>query len=221
MILLNQVSIKQENEQILKNITFSVKRNEFVFVYDNQNKSIKLLRELLTGRKNPDSGLIRLLNNKDISKDMDILKVEVGVVFKENILLPERSILDNFNFILEIKGLSESYYKSRVRKVLDLVNLKKSYKLRPDELLPHQQVRANIAQALLSYPSILVLEDPTSKLDEVNSQALLHLVERINDNGTTVVFLSTDKELVFRNKKRTICLEEGEIMGEKKKGFYA
>lgn len=209
MIIFNQV-YKREKEIELKDLTFSINRGEFVFIFNDRREILELLFKLISGEVRPDNGIIRWLKN--FSYNSEANKREMGIVYNDNIFLPTRTIRENMNFIMEVRGGSQKYYESRVKKVLNIVGLFKKADCYPGELLPHQIVRANIAQALLNYPSIIILDDPTKNLDEVNSQAIFHLVEKINKLSTTVVFLSSDKDIIIRNRKRLINLERGKII---------
>lgn len=184
----------------LENISFSIKRNEFAFIYTDK-KTLGILRELMSGVKKPDSGIIRLLN---AGKSLSMYKSGVGIVFSDNILLPERTLVENLKFIMEIKQQPFAYFKYRINRVLDLVKLGSYCNSKPGELLPHQLKRANFAQALLTYPSIIILEDPTYSLDEVNSRAIFHLSEEINKLGTTIVFLTTDEEIIGHDGEKKV-----------------
>ncbi len=213
MIIFNQV-YKEEKGVKLKNLTFNIKRGDFVFIYDQDRDTLELLRKLMSGAASPDRGIIRWLNGYNFSSS--VVKGEIGVVFRENILLPSRSIEENLRFIMEVRGLSRDYFIPRVNKLLNMVDLLECRNSKPGELLLHQLIRANIAQAMLNYPAILILEDPTVGLDEVNSQAIFRLLEKVNALSITVLLLSSDRKLVHRNHKRLIKLERGEMIE-----FYA
>lgn len=202
----------------LKNLSFNINRGEFVYIYDASERVLEVLRDLMSGKEKPESGVIRWLNCYNFNPEL--LKGDIGVVFKDNILLPDRTLAENLQFIMEIKGLNRGYFNLRLIRVLNIVGLEGYQNFRPGELLGHQLVRANIAQALLNYPSILILEDPSSRLDEVNSQAIIHLLKKINRLSLTVILLSSDKRLVLGDDIRVIRLEKGR-RNEKKKGFYA
>ena len=218
MILFSNVSRKVSKNINLCNISFKINRNEFVFIYDENKKSLSLLRELLCGSLKPTEGLIRIMNYKSTP---DIFNKEIGVVFRDNILLPGRSLNQNYKFILDFMGEDRNYKEIRCDKILDIVGLKSCGDLFPKDLLYHQLVRANIGQSLLLHPSFVVIEDSTLKLDEVNSQAIYHLLEKINRLGITVVFLCSDQRMISRNKnKRVIYLKEGKILAEKNKGHF-
>lgn len=202
----------------LKNLSFNINRGEFVYIYDASERVLEMLRDLMSGKEKPESGVISWLNCYNFNPEL--LKGDIGVVFKDNILLPDRTLAENLQFIMEIKGLNRAHFNLRLIRVLNIVGLEGYQNFRPGELLGHQLVRANIAQALLNYPSILILEDPSSRLDEVNSQAIIHLLKKINRLSLTVILLSSDKRLVLGDDIRVIRLEKGR-RNEKKKGFYA
>jgi len=208
LLLFNQVC-KDE----LINLTFTINNGEFVYIYEQDIHKLQLLRDLMQGVTEPESGLIKRLNDKHISRD-------TGVVFRENILLPERTLRENFRFIMEVKGIKTVSFKMRLKKIIGIVGLKGLEELRTGQLLIHQLVRANIAQALLGYPSILILEDPTVSLDEVNSQGILRLLKNINRFSITIILLTSKRKPVHGDKIRIIKLEESTPTGEKK-GFYA
>jgi len=197
----------------LINLTFTINNGEFVYIYEQDIHKLQLLRDLMQGVTEPESGLIKRLNERYIPRD-------IGVVFRENILLPERTLRENFRFIMEVKGIKTVSFKMRLRKIVDIVGLKGLEELRPGQLLTHQLIRANIAQALFGYPSILILEDPIVSLDEVNSQGIFRLLKNINRFSITIVLLTSRRKPVHGDKIRMIKLEESDPKGEKK-GFYA
>ena len=217
MILFSNVSSKLDNDIFLENISFKINRNEFVFIYDKNRKSLTALRRLLSGSEKPQEGLIRVMNKYQPSSE--ILNTELGTVYRENILLPDRSIRQNYDFILGFMGRKRQYNEIRNKKVFAIVGLNKCSNLLPADLLPHQLVRANIGQSLLIHPSVVIFDDATAGLDEVNSQAIFHLMEKVNRLGITIIFLSSDRKMISRNKnKRVIYLKEGKILAEKNKG---
>lgn len=214
MILFNNVYKEKDGKVILKDVNFHIKREEFALIYNKNELSLKTLRKLLCKREDPDQGFIRLFNK--VNDNIEFYNYKIGVVYQDNILLKKRNIKENLRFILSIKGLSGKYYKNRVNRVLEIVDLKSEIFKKPDQLLPHQLKRANIAQALLAFPSLIILENPTSHLDEVNSRGIYNLLKRINNLGITIVLLSSDGNLIPASKNnRVVNLKEGEILAEK------
>jgi len=195
----------------LENISFNIKRNEIVIIHNSNHTLLRLLLDLIRGKKEPDSGIIRLLNNYQSGEK--ILAHEIGIVFKESLLLDNRNLIDNFKFIIDIMGLNRIYFNARIKKILKLVNLQTCKNLTPDRLSLHRQKRADIACALLVYPSILILNNPFMGLDEINSRAIYHLLEEINCLGITILILNSEQNFLVNKKrqKRIIYLNKGEI----------
>ena len=214
MIIFNQVEKYKNGARILNKISFQINQNEFVIFYSNDDNVLSALRKLLSTESNPDNGLIKVSNKYDHKKDF--FDNKIGIVYQQNILLNDRKLTENCKFILNVKNIARDYFQKRIDRVLELVDLEFAKNLTPKELLPHQLVRANIAQALLNYPSLLIIEKPTLNLDEVNSKGIIHLLETINNYGITVVLLSNNKKLVNGNNTgRVIFLEKGEVLAEK------
>lgn len=210
MLILNQVS-----NGIIKNLSFYIGYGEYVYLFSKDNQVITELFKLLRGTIKPESGVINWINNKGKPGHP---KSDIGVVFKENILLPDRNLKENLQYIMEIKNLDMTCADTRIKRILEVVDLFYCRQKKPVDLLPHQLVRANIAQAILNYPSVLILEEPTRKLDQVNTQAIIHLLRELNKLSMTIILLSS-KNLPTGKGIRTINLKEN--IDSRKRGFYA
>lgn len=143
----------------------------------------------------------------------------IACVFKNNILLTDRTLEENLEYIMRIKELDMKDCLTRIHRILDIVDLKQYADKRPFELLKHQIIRANIAQAIISYPPILVLEDIFSGLDEVNTQGIINLLKRLNRFSMTIVLLNSSSKIILGKEVRKINLISTHT--EKKRGFYA
>ncbi|MFW5855739.1 MAG: ATP-binding cassette domain-containing protein [Bacillota bacterium] len=219
MILLTQIKHRVSSDLRLKDITFSINNNEFVFIFTERKDALNTLFKILSGRQRPEEGRIKYFEQGE--QKSDIFKKEIGVVYHDNILLPDRSLRDNYRFILEAAGEGDKYCNIRLQRVLQLVDLDIMGESFPANLLSHQLVRANIACALLFYPSVIILEDPTSALDEVNARAILSLLEKLRALHMTVVLVSSDQRLlVSARKHRLLYLKEGKIAAEDNMGIY-
>ncbi|ACL70386.1 ATP-binding cassette domain-containing protein [Halothermothrix orenii] len=216
MIIFNQVFKKVKDTQI-ENLSFNINHGDFVLIKANNDRILKLLRDLLTGKVAPDKGMIRWFNSSYYSTS--VKRENLGVVYKDNILLPRRTLLENLRYIMTVKGVSPKFVKPRIKKLLQIVDIYDKSNLTPDELLDHQLVRANVAQALVNYPSMLLLEDPTRDLDEVNAKGITHLMEDINRLSTTIIWLTSDN-IIMDNRKKLIDINNGKI-NIPGKGSYA
>lgn len=212
MIIFNKVSKKNINK-----FSLYISSGEMVCIYDNNSKKTNCLFNLLNGTEQVETGTIRYLDRGSycINPTNDL----IGFVFNEDVLLPERTIKENLKYIMRIKGLDMSCCDARIRRILDIVDLKRYYKQKTKELLPHQVVRANIAQAILNYPPIIILENPLANLDQVNSQGIIRLLKRLNKFSMTVVLLSNNSDLILGKEVRFLKINNS--FSEKKKGYYA
>jgi cell division transport system ATP-binding protein len=214
VILFKDVCIEFNSSCKLKNIEFNIKRNEFVFIYNENSLILKILRELLSSERKPDSGIIRWWNEYIPAKG------GLGIVYLKNILLLERTLEDNLNFIMEVKGIPSLYHKVQIERIINIVDLKYMLNTKINKFLPYQLIRANIAQALLNFPGIIILEDPMLNIDELNSRGIIHLLEEINKQGITIIYLSSEKSILKCSKKRIIYIETENSRCEKKKDSY-
>ncbi len=128
---------------------------------------------------------------------------------------------ENIAFALEVTGTPSKQIRQRVREVLELVDLKDKERAYPDELSGGQQQRVTIGRAIANRPSILIADEPTGNLDPNMSLEIIELLEKINQTqGTTIVMVTHDRELVDRFRKRTIMLDKGYIVHDSSKGGY-
>ncbi|MFW5999540.1 MAG: ATP-binding cassette domain-containing protein [Halanaerobiaceae bacterium] len=208
MLLFNRVSKSIGSRAVFENLSFNIRCGEFVYIYNRAADNLRILCRLLGGHLEPDSGIIELLNHRYAGGNEN---EEVGTVFRENILLSERTVQENLEFILDVRLAPRIYYKYRLTKLYSLLGLEYCREKTPKELLPHELKKANIAQALLFRPSILILEEPMEGLDEVNSRAIFHIIEKINSRMVTVLVLTTDYDLVKDSSRRVLRIEDGEV----------
>lgn len=212
MIIINKLCKNK-----IQNLSLYIRSGELVFVYDRKIANIQKLFHLFTGRIEAESGTIRYLENGSYQNLTGENKI--GYVYSKNILLPGRTIKENMQYIMFIKNLNLAYSESRIRRILKFVGLDNYQDARPDELLDHQLLRANIAAAIINYPPVLILHQPTSVLDQVNAQGILHLLYRLNTLSMTIMILSSDPRPVLGNDIRFIKLNQ--CSGKEKKDYYA
>ncbi|MFW6386679.1 MAG: ATP-binding cassette domain-containing protein [Bacillota bacterium] len=208
MLLFKSVSKSVNSRTVFENLSFSIRCGEFVYVYDRSGDKLNLLCRLLSGHLEPDSGIIELIDHKyDNRTRVD----EVGIVFREDILLSDRTLRENLEFILDACLAPRIYYHYRLEKLYSLLDLGLCREKTPEELLPHQVKKASIARALLFRPSILILEEPLAGLDEVNGRAIYNFIEKINSRKVAILYLTTDYEQVRGDSRRVLRIEDGEV----------
>jgi cell division transport system ATP-binding protein len=171
----------------------------------------------------PTSGSIHVAG-KDLSKlsnwKVPQLRRQVGTVFQDFRLLPNKTVSENVAFTLHVLGFSRKEIAREVPEVLELVGLEDKGDRKPGELSGGEQQRVAIARAYVSKPAILIADEPTGNLDPATSVGIMKLLDRINREGTTVVMATHDAGIVDQMRKRVIELEAGHVVRDQARGVY-
>jgi cell division transport system ATP-binding protein len=178
---------------------------------------------LLLREETPDIGRI-LEAGRDIGQQkkrrVPYLRRNIGCVFQDFRLLPNKTVFENVAFALEVIGRPRSTIESQVPQILELVGLTDKANNLPNELSGGEQQRVAVARAFVNRPLILLADEPTGNLDPTNSEAIMNLLERINRTGTTVIMATHDKALVDRMRRRVLELDKGELIRDQARGVY-
>jgi len=208
----------------LNHIDLRIDPGEFVYVIGPTGSGKSTLIKLLNGEEVTDSGTVTVNGtNVGALKHRKVPKYRrnIGCIFQDYRLLPRLTVYENIAFALEVTGTPSKQIRQRVREVLELVDLKDKERAYPDELSGGQQQRVTIGRAIANRPSILIADEPTGNLDPNMSLEIIELLEKINQTqGTTIVMVTHDRELVDRFRKRTIMLDKGYIVHDSSKGGY-
>lgn len=208
----------------LNHIDLRIDPGEFVYVIGPTGSGKSTLSKLLNGEEVADSGTVTVNGtNVGALKHRKVPKYRrnIGCIFQDYRLLPRLTVYENIAFALEVTGTPSKQIRQRVREVLELVDLKDKERAYPDELSGGQQQRVTIGRAIANRPSILIADEPTGNLDPNMSLEIIELLEKINQTqGTTIVMVTHDRELVDRFRKRTIMLDKGYIVHDSSKGGY-
>ena len=211
-----------EDSVALTDVSFSIKKGEFVFIVGPSGSGKSTMIRLMMREISPSSGKI-LIAGKNLAKlrkrQVSKYRRNIGIVFQDFRLLPDRSVYDNVAFAQRVVGASKRNIPKEVSKVLHLVGLSQKYKNFPNELSGGEQQRVAIARALVNNPMIILADEPTGNLDPQNSYEIMSLLEEINRRGTTVVIVTHDREVVNRMQKRVVALQEGAIVEDKRGGY--
>ena len=157
---------------------------------------------------------------KEAGKKLPYLRRDIGVVFQDFRLLPDRNVYENIAFAQKVVEAPNRKIKSRVLAMLSMVGLLDKYKAFPNELSGGEQQRIAIARALVNKPAILLCDEPTGNLDPANSNEIMKILNQVNKQGTTVLVVTHNMEIVQQMKKRTITMSEGKIISDQEKGGY-
>ena len=198
-------------------------RGEFVFLVGptgcGKSTCIRLLQKELEPSKGEISIAGRSLSEIPRSR-VPYLRRNIGVVFQDYKLLPNRTVYDNVAYSLQVLGEHRQQIRRKVPDILRLVGLSTKLHNFPDELSGGEQQRVSIARAFVNHPPLLLADEPTGNLDPETSIGIMQLIYRINRTGTTVVVATHDKEMVDKMRRRVIELREGRIVRDEKSGLY-
>lgn len=204
-------------------LDLTIEKGEFVFIIGSTGCGKSTLIKMLYREEKPTSGKIFVggidvasLRNRKVYK----LRRKLGVVFQDFKLLNKLTVYENVAFVLEIFGMPKNEIYDKVVKVLDLVGLKNKAKNYPTELSGGEMQRVAIARAMVTGPRLLICDEPTGNLDEVTSMEIMHVLEEINNLGTTVIMVTHNTDIVNEMKKRVILLDAGRILKDYEKGTY-
>lgn len=201
----------------LADINLHVEKGEFVFLTGPSGAGKTTLLKLLFCAEQATRGQI-LIGGRNIGRIREsaipYLRRNIGVVFQDFKLLPHRTVADNVAFTLDVLGVSRAESQVRVQRMLKRVGLEHKAKSYPLKLSGGEQQRVVIARALVNDPTILLADEPTGNLDPALTVEIMDLLRDVNIRGTTVVVATHDATLLSRYQKRTIRLEQGQIVSD-------
>jgi cell division transport system ATP-binding protein len=207
----------------LSNISIDISKGEFVFVVGASGSGKTTLLKLLLREERIDSGQIWVAGREiDALSNWRVpyLRRNLGCVFQDFRLLPNKTVFENVAFALEVIGRPRQVISAQVPQVLDLVGLGQKSKRLPDELSGGEQQRVAIARAFVNRPLILLADEPTGNLDPTTSQGIMGLLDRINRTGTTVLMATHDASIVDMMRRRVIEIERGHVIRDQVRGIY-
>lgn len=207
----------------LKDVNLHINRGEFVFIVGDSGSGKSTLIKLLLRELTVTSGYINVMGY-DLSKikhrRIPKFRRNLGVVFQDFRLLKDRNVYENVAFAQRIIQKSNKEIKRNVPSILSVVGLAGKYKAKPRQLSGGEQQRVALARALVNKPTVLLADEPTGNLDPKNSWEIMKLLEQINENGTTVIVVTHNREIVNAMQKRVVTLKKGVIISDEEKGGY-
>ena len=218
MIRLDHVSKSYEvGKPALEDVTIHIDPGEFVFVVGDSGSGKSTLIRLLLKELEPTKGKI-YINGQDLKKvthkKIPMYRRNVGVVFQNFRLLPDRNVYENVAFAMKVVESSNREIKKKVPTMLSLVGLAAKYKSRPSQLSGGEQQRFAIGRALVNEPKIILADEPTGNLDSDNTWEIMRLLDEINQRGTTVVVVTHNMEIVRAMNKRVITIKKGVVVSD-------
>jgi cell division transport system ATP-binding protein len=204
-------------------ISMRIGRGEFVFLVGPTGCGKSTCIRLLQKELEPSKGEIAIAGRTlgEIPRGrVPYLRRNIGVVFQDYKLLPNRTVYDNVAYSLQVIGEGRQQIRRKVPDILRLVGLSTKLHNFPDELSGGEQQRVSIARAFVNHPPLLLADEPTGNLDPETSIGIMQLIYRINRTGTTVVVATHDKEMVDKMRRRVVELREGRLVRDEKSGLY-
>ncbi|MGH9087834.1 MAG: cell division ATP-binding protein FtsE [Acidimicrobiales bacterium] len=224
MIRFQNVTKTYKNGTIaLRDVSIDIDKGEFVFLVGASGSGKTSLIRLLLREELPDAGRIWEAGRDIVHLPkwrVPYLRRNIGCVFQDFRLLPNKSVFENVAFALEVIGRPKHVIEAQVPQVLELVGLAKKRDNLPHEMSGGEQQRVAVARAFVNRPLILLADEPTGNLDPNTSQGIMQLLDRINRTGTTVVVATHDEVLVNWMRRRVIELDHGTVVRDQARGVY-
>ncbi|MEC7590795.1 MAG: cell division ATP-binding protein FtsE, partial [Actinomycetota bacterium] len=212
-----------QNRPALDDVSLEIEKGEFVFLVGPSGSGKSTFLRLVLREERPNSGQVWVLGkelNRLSNWKIPTLRRQIGTVFQDFRLLPNKSVFENVAFALEVIGKPRSHIRKVVPEVLEVVGLEDKMERRPDELSGGEQQRVAIARAFVNRPMLLIADEPTGNLDPNTSVGIMKLLDRINRLGTTVIMSTHDAQIVDQMRRRVIELETGHLVRDQSRGVY-
>lgn len=223
MIEFENVTKKYGRTKVLDKIQLKIKPGEFVTFIGPSGAGKSTLVYSLIGAEPIVSGDIKVDGfavNKLNGKNLQYFRRRIGVVFQDYKLLKQKNVYENVAFALEVCGFDKGEIKQRVSEVLSRVGLGRKQKQFPHQLSGGEKQRVAIARAMVHNPSLIVADEPTGNLDPDTAKDIIELLMSINDEGTTIILTTHNRELVNFIQRRVVKLEGGKVVSDKKSAGY-
>ena len=207
----------------LDDVSLEIVKGEFAFLVGASGSGKSTFLRLVLREERPTSGSV-FVAGKDLGRmpnwKVPHLRRQIGAVFQDFRLLPNKTVFENVAFALQVIGRPNAHIRKVVPEVIDLVGLAGKENRFPDELSGGEQQRVAVARAFVNRPMILIADEPTGNLDPATSVGIMRLLDRINRTGTTVVMATHDAAVVDQMRKRVIELEHGQVIRDQSRGVY-
>ena len=217
------MSYRRSSQPALRGVSLDVERGEFVFLVGQSGSGKSTLLRLILREEAATSGNV-LVAGRELStlpnRKVPELRREIGTVFQDFRLLPNKNVYQNVAFALQVLGKSRQVVRAVVPETLEMVGLGGLEKRLPHQLSGGEQQRVAIARAFVNKPAILLADEPTGNLDPTTSLDIVRLLDRINRTGTTIMMATHDDDIVDQLRKRVVELNDGVLVRDQVRGVY-
>lgn len=225
MIVFDNVSkIYPDSSVAIEDVSLSIEPREFVSIVGPSGAGKTTLLKLFLGEEKPTDGSIYYEStdiHKLTKKEIDAFRRNVGMIFQDFRLLPNKTVYENISFTMEVAGRTDEEIESDVPHVLELVGLSPKIWNFPRELSGGEKQRVAIARALVNEPDIIIADEPTGNLDPANTYDIVQILQKINDLGTTVILATHNKGIIDLLNRRVIAMEQGRVVRDDKASKYS
>ena len=221
IIHFDNVKIKINDKKNLNNINLSVEEKDFIYLIGKTGSGKSSILRTIYADMPINNGEARVLeyNLTTIKrKEIPFLRRKIGVIFQDFKLLPDRSVAKNLEFVLKAtEWKNKLKIEERIDNVLEKVKMNDYSNRYPHELSGGEKQRVSIARALLNNPKLVLADEPTGNLDPATSMEIMNILNSINLNGTSIIMATHDYELISKNPKKTIRIEDDRLFELSKK----
>jgi cell division transport system ATP-binding protein len=223
MIRFENVTKTYDSHTALDKINLEINSGDFISIVGQSGAGKSTLLKLIFAEESYDSGKITI-DGVDLGsvpkKEIPFLRRKIGVVFQDIKLLPKKTAFENVAFAMEVGGYSREQIANDVPKILEIVDLSNKTNSFPEEMSGGERQRVAIARALAHKPLLLLADEPTGNLDEINGKEIMDLLLKINGFGTTIMLATHAKDIVNKIHRRVVTIEKGKIIYEQQQGTY-
>jgi cell division transport system ATP-binding protein len=223
MIRFENVTKTYDSHTALDKINLEINSGDFISIVGQSGAGKSTLLKLILAEESYDSGKITI-DGVDLGsvpkKEIPFLRRKIGVVFQDIKLLPKKTAFENVAFAMEVGGYSREQIANDVPKILEIVDLSNKTNNFPEEMSGGERQRVAIARALAHKPLLLLADEPTGNLDEINGKEIMDLLLKINGFGTTIMLATHAKDIVNKIHRRVVTIEKGKIIYEQQQGTY-
>ncbi len=219
----NVTKIYPNETVVLQDISFEIKKGEFVSIVGKSGAGKTTLIRMILGLEEPTYGSVFFngQNIQDMKKDaLQEVRRKIGSVYQDYKLLPGKTVYENVSYIMEVEGKSNEEIEQQVPKILEIIGLQEKVNNFPHELSGGEQQRLAIARALVNHPDVIIADEPTGNLDPYNTYEVMMLLEKINKSGKTVILSTHDREIINKLRKRVITIENGILIRDEENGRF-
>ena len=214
MITFKNVTKRYKTNIGLDDISIKIEKGDFVFLVGPSGAGKSTFIKLILKEIDADKGSIRVKNHEVTTlsnRQIPIHRRNIGIVFQDFRLLPNKTVYENVAFAMEITHQSKRAIRRQVPQVLSLMGIGSNACKYPDELSAGEQQRVAIARAIVNKPTVLIADEPTGNLDPDTAWEIMRLLEMINQRGTTILMVTHAKDIVDRMNKRVVAIDKGKI----------